>query len=452
MKKFINKFNVFISIVLIIFVYATVQGVYQPMNKELKATTRENFVLQAQANHGILNQYIERSLEAANGISSRSMIREKIIEYQEGVTSFEELQAYPKPKFMQGIEALYDVEGAVRTVEGRRVVDYGDVKEQAYASLLSDRADYRIGGEEENPMLIVVSPVMENGEVLGHDIIQFQLTHILEKINQGRILFILHQTGEDETVHAQGETHRVFDEVLADDGFYTQFTIPIDDYGAHLYTRIDNSVLYSKVDQVTSDNLLRLILLMVSMFIITNAVILTSANKLVQKKEKTAEKYKTIASKDPLTGAFTRLHFDQWMKEYAQKGGNEEASEEVKPVVVVLVDLDDFKEINDTYGHEMGDKALRYVYEIFNDTLRQEDFVVRYGGDEFLIVLNECEEECGKMILERIRERMVKYNVLPFSLSLSYGIAEVRQPDEIYGAIKIADEKMYEMKGRRKKK
>ncbi|WP_169746203.1 GGDEF domain-containing protein [Kosmotoga pacifica] len=111
--------------------------------------------------------------------------------------------------------------------------------------------------------------------------------------------------------------------------------------------------------------------------------------------------------------------------------------------VVVMIDLDNFKEINDKYGHEAGDKALITMVEKMKENLRQDDIIVRYGGDEFLLVLKNCDELTATEIVQRIAAALEN---APIELRYSYGIARVTE--DLRTAIKVADERMYKMKKR----
>ena len=115
--------------------------------------------------------------------------------------------------------------------------------------------------------------------------------------------------------------------------------------------------------------------------------------------------------------------------------------------VVVMCDIDDFKSINDTYGHDMGDEALKYVSKVLINNVRGHDYVIRYGGDEFLIVFTDCSEEVVinrmKMILKKLRYPIRNTNLI---ISISAGIAKKMENDNIEDTITRADGALYESK------
>jgi diguanylate cyclase (GGDEF)-like protein len=119
-------------------------------------------------------------------------------------------------------------------------------------------------------------------------------------------------------------------------------------------------------------------------------------------------------------------------------------------VALVFLDLDRFKELNDTLGHPEGDRALRRVAELLRDSLRGSDLAGRMGGDEFAAYLVEADEEAGSRLLERLRDRvdeLVVSGELPPRCSFSAGLAHF--PDDGADAdalFRLADQRLYEAK------
>jgi diguanylate cyclase (GGDEF)-like protein len=121
-------------------------------------------------------------------------------------------------------------------------------------------------------------------------------------------------------------------------------------------------------------------------------------------------------------------------------------------VTLVFLDFDDFKEINDTYGHRAGDEVLRRVAELLRAELRQSDLAGRMGGDEFAAFLAESDQETGAVFLHRLRRRIGELSdsgelVLPVPIAISAGVT--RYPDDGEDAetlFAIADARLYEAK------
>ena len=123
------------------------------------------------------------------------------------------------------------------------------------------------------------------------------------------------------------------------------------------------------------------------------------------------------------------------------------------PLSVLVIDVDKFKQINDTWGHNTGDEILRRVSQVFYDNVRSSDYVFRYGGDEFVIVLTEATQIDTLRTAERIRSRVEKTKVKAsdgndISLSLSIGAAMFNGHPDYERLIQLADEALYIAKKR----
>ena len=133
-----------------------------------------------------------------------------------------------------------------------------------------------------------------------------------------------------------------------------------------------------------------------------------------------------MAYTDPLTGLFNRRGLEVELPKLLALSRRYRA-----PVSVVMLDIDRFKAVNDTYGHPVGDEVLRRLGRILKQSVRKEDLAVRYGGEEFLLVLFGAEREAAKEVVERIRERFRSERVapIPYPLTLSAGIAGGEVPE-----------------------
>lgn len=148
------------------------------------------------------------------------------------------------------------------------------------------------------------------------------------------------------------------------------------------------------------------------------------------------------ASIDKLTGVSNRLHGDTVLKK-----ARTEAIEKNQALSLIVADIDFFKQINDRFGHLTGDRVLRDVAQTLRKSVRTGDTVIRWGGEEFLIVLGNCGLEQAIALAERIRasvERQTDHEVGQVTLSL--GIASLRTDEAIEGTIERADKSLYEAK------
>ncbi|WP_415314007.1 GGDEF domain-containing protein [Clostridium perfringens] len=156
--------------------------------------------------------------------------------------------------------------------------------------------------------------------------------------------------------------------------------------------------------------------------------------------------------KDHLTEVYNKRYIDQKFS----KESNRNLKESI-PTTVIMADIDSFKKVNDTYGHLVGDKILRDFAKVLNDNIRENnDWIGRYGGEEFIIVLNNTNLENGVKVAEKLRKIIEKmsfnYGDLSIKITSSFGVCEISEKEDTFDTIKNADEKLYmaKMTGRNK--
>lgn len=157
------------------------------------------------------------------------------------------------------------------------------------------------------------------------------------------------------------------------------------------------------------------------------------------------EKLHLLATRDELTGLFNRrMMLDVLRSEVAR------ARRVGEPFCLGMLDLDHFKQVNDTYGHLAGDAILREAALRMQDSVRCYDTLGRWGGEEFLIVMSAADLAAGRVILERIRSSLTDRRVVvagvEIAVTASIGGAAFRQGDTIDQLIRAADEALYRAK------
>lgn len=155
-----------------------------------------------------------------------------------------------------------------------------------------------------------------------------------------------------------------------------------------------------------------------------------------------------LSTKDSLTGLYNRRYINMKLK-----GDIHKNIENKKNLSLLMIDIDFFKEINDNYGHIIGDKVLKDFSEILTSTvMKYEAWVARYGGEEFLIAVSNIEEEKIKDIAERIRssvnEKSFKYGDEVINITCSIGIHTFTEEvfDDLDNIINAVDKKLYRAK------
>ena len=145
---------------------------------------------------------------------------------------------------------------------------------------------------------------------------------------------------------------------------------------------------------------------------------------------------------DQLTGLYNRYHFES--------EGNikfSRAKRQNNKLSVVMIDIDDFKFVNDNHGHFYGDRVLESVAKLLSENNRIEDFTARYGGEEFIIVLEDCSADDAKIKAEVLRKSIENLNPEKIKISASFGVSELKDTHEFFeDLLKEADEALYEAK------
>jgi diguanylate cyclase (GGDEF)-like protein len=150
-------------------------------------------------------------------------------------------------------------------------------------------------------------------------------------------------------------------------------------------------------------------------------------------------KVATLAVTDPLTELSNRRHMEQRLREEESR-----AARTNSPFCLIMADIDHFKRVNDTHGHDTGDEVLVAAAEVFRSTLRAQDVIGRWGGEEFLLLLPNTTLDAGREVAERVRalaEAKLGQSAKIEKVTLTLGVA--RYESSIEACIKAADDALY---------
>jgi len=150
-----------------------------------------------------------------------------------------------------------------------------------------------------------------------------------------------------------------------------------------------------------------------------------------------------VAHLDALTGLPNRMHFESRIDQEIERSRREEL-----PLCFGIVDLDHFKNVNDTYGHDCGDMVLKHVATVLSGSLRAQDILCRFGGEEMVIVMPNTTIEDALPSLERVRASISDCPVLwkgnTITVTTSIGVSELSMPSSSYDALFVtADKNLY---------
>ena len=192
-----------------------------------------------------------------------------------------------------------------------------------------------------------------------------------------------------------------------------------------------------------------LITLLLSLVIVASFLILQrqlgTESRLAEKQKEAEGRARAMARRadtDALTGIANRQGFNEVMaREFAR------AMRFRQPLAIVILDLDNFKRVNDRYGHPVGDQVLAGTARMLSTRVRESDFVARWGGEEFAVIASMTDAAGAARLAEKLRALMEVSNLGPAgALTASFGVAEMRPDDTVEGLVQRADASLYQAK------
>lgn len=229
--------------------------------------------------------------------------------------------------------------------------------------------------------------------------------------------------------------------------FYYNIPIERDCIRCHTHWIKGHSAGYLSItmdnEKVTSQasSRLKYFFMILSIVIVSFLIIGYFIKALNKKLQSTQNKLEDQVNHDSMTGLFNRRYLYQ-----VAKGLIEESILNAKEMHVIMFDIDNFKNINDTHGHDIGDKVIIALSKTVLDSLRNSDIVARWGGEEFLILLPNTNKNATMMIGEKIRSSIESLHVKKIKFTISIGISCLNQDNDIDDIIKRADLALYEAK------
>lgn len=155
-----------------------------------------------------------------------------------------------------------------------------------------------------------------------------------------------------------------------------------------------------------------------------------------------ARKVNELMSKDSLTGLLKHSSIKDRIAQEVER-----AHRNGKPMSMAMIDMDHFKQVNDTWGHPMGDQVIKTLAHLLRQRLRRQDSIGRYGGEEFAVVLPECNAEDAMRLLEDVRQRFGEVRFIhkgaSFTVTVSAGVADSEQCNDAQSLLAAADAALY---------
>lgn len=431
MEGLLQRTKITFIIVLALSIIITVFAIYKPLRNEIESNIVDNYELIALSKIEVLKQKIKTSVQGTKSISSRSAIRKKIVEYKEGNISLDELIEFSKSKYEDGVNVLDDIIFAKRIVDGETIIDIsfdGFVLPESIGIRNELEVSYSIVKREDIFYLEVYSPIIENGALMGADILGFSLNNILEQLNNDSIGFKIIESEQN-----------AFDEGITISAGIVYY---IGKINSNIYASIfiDKQLLFKDVYRTVLRIGLITLLGYLLMMLFVNFYLLRYVKSTIKNISVDRDEYKDYAFYDILTGAYSRRYLEELVKK--QSDGI---------YYLALIDLDRFKMINDEYGHLVGDKVLQIVVHETKNIIKDDDKIIRFGGDEFIILFKEINEEQCLKVIERIQSKLINNDLFDFDINFSYGLTRINNFSNLYDEIKVADIELYKYKSSNRK-
>jgi diguanylate cyclase (GGDEF)-like protein len=157
---------------------------------------------------------------------------------------------------------------------------------------------------------------------------------------------------------------------------------------------------------------------------------------------KTLKKIEKMATEDHLTQLYNRIHFTEMANYEVEK-----QKRYPEPLCLIMFDIDHFKNVNDTYGHDIGDLVLVSISKEVKDKVRKTDTLARWGGEEFVILLPDTNLDNAGLVAESLRYAIEVLDISPVKqITCSFGISQFNEFDDINSFMKRADEALYNAK------
>ena len=361
---------------------------------------------------------------------------------QDSLKALEELSLFIKKVNNFELIFIYDIVALKRTLknieqflEGKEVLGnyivQGDIISNEKLINVAVKTDtYRIYGGLLNPIFIYTYPINFKGSIVGK-VAFIEKFSFDVKLILGIYIFLIIFTLSNLYLPI-----KFFGSIVQELKFLSEL--------AHSFSRKD----FSKIDELrksirNTKERNELYQLKVSLLKMVEAL-----EQYIRRLETEVKSYENLAFTDPLTGLYNRRMFLEIAKKKLS-----EAKRYEEPLSLIMLDIDHFKRINDTYGHDVGDIALKFLAEILKNNVRASDIVARWGGEEFIILLPKTTLEQARKVAEKIRKIIEMSTIdLPngekLKFTVSLGVSSFSGKEDLEELIKEADIALYEAKRR----
>jgi diguanylate cyclase (GGDEF)-like protein len=354
----------------------------------------------------------------------------------------------------------YHPEGIIKQVSEQ------DKADEWYFRARAMKQDYEINIDSDTAdrkrLSIFVNYRVQNKQgdligIIGVGLSMETVTRLIENYQQryGREIYFVNRQGEvmlqsshySHDLHLQNKAglEKLFTRILTSPSASVSFEAKNGNViylNSRLVPEFDWFLIIEQINDPASDKVEAALIINLLISLAISVVVLLVAHLALKGYQGRLE---TMATRDKLTGAATRQVFDSLFEQAVSRSKRYQ-----QKMTLALLDIDHFKQVNDTFGHHQGDKVLEAVAQIVKLHIRETDVLCRWGGEEFLLLLNECDLAHAEERLESVRQAIEAWRFhlddTSLTVTVSAGLAEYETGESLSGLVERADKALYQAK------
>ncbi|MCG5525183.1 GGDEF domain-containing protein [Ectothiorhodospira haloalkaliphila] len=438
-------------------------GGFKPLADRLRSGHEAEIEFSMRASQWLVQGVLDRHFALARQTASRTAIRQRQVEHLQGRISLETLRGFSNPKLADALIANDELLGIERLgPSGERFLQVGLLPNESPAEACLAREDSGIHLLEPMPLgeyqaLVYCSPIIDPAAGwVGSDLLYVNasaLNAVIERPQErdlrtmtfglagptGDILFWPRTQAPMDSLEAFERFRRGQEQTSG----HLVRVLDLEGTNWQLFAVVNEQRFFAETNEQLGRLTLILGLLVLVIFVLTVATLRPIIRTLVE-----AHDLADRAQRDGMTGLFNHAHMQELVEREIQRSRRYRNA-----FSLLMLDIDHFKQVNDTHGHPVGDEVLSHIAQILTDLARQPDLAARYGGEEFLLVMPETGPEGALMVAERLRQEIkdnpVEVGGTHIPITVSIGVASCpahTPPPSRQSMIRIADEALYASK------
>lgn len=454
-KIFVRRVNTTFGVMILLGALMLYCFTYIPLKKALVSSLLDNFNQISLVNYRAVQNNMQRSIEGARSLSSRTMIKNRIDDYHSGNVSLDELIAYTQPKYEDGAKALEDLLSAERFVDDTLIARYSATETSLAAKLPFEFGETdldvvsTIEIVDEHAYTVILSPIVSEQKVIGYDRLVYDLSNSIEMLSTDSVNVALFEDHDIQPLMTFAKMVRDTDGLSVFNATDRYFAIACVQDDVYYVSSQSERTLFAPVHALSTNILLAGSATLLCFIIMVYLYVVRFAKMELAKLEISHTALEKVASEiniDTLTQAGSRRYGTKELfnafREFQQTGSSP---------AILMFDIDSFKDINDRYGHDEGDQVLKEVVSAIQKTIRNRDTLIRWGGDEFVGIFYEVKSEniasIAKKIMDAVASIHIAVDGAMISPTISLGISWFKVGDaEFSDAVRRADQAMYQSK------